>query len=475
MTAAVEILEVLAAAAWGAVVGFVAGRRLGAQRSAAALLVGVLAAVVLWGQAGLLAALLALAPPARALLDLLGAAGAFAAGLWLRRAAVPAGGSVATRSWGERPPARRTGAGPALLLLAALLVYLAVVMEHRAVLPDGGWDAVMIWTLRARWLYRTDFDLSRALSPHLAAMHEGAHLDYPLLLPTILARLYSIGGIESQLIAAAVSAAWGVACALGLLLAGRILRGGLSGTILASLYLATPIVSMTAAAGYADLLLSALLIQACLWTLLGATRDDRALLAIGGLFAGAAVCTKNEGALYLIGFAVGLWCLPLPKSERLRRAITFGACSLPGVSLAIWTKRLAPEGSDLLRPTGELLAVLGDGSRYLALGLNGLRRPVYFQAWGATLAAVAAALIALVFHARGRLDGRARFLLGVLATAAVGCSAALLTSPHGVAWHVRTALDRLLLQGYPLALLLLASLLETPARAAAAPPPEGAA
>ena len=63
------------------------------------------------------------------------------------------------------------------------LVVAGLFLEHSIRYPDGGWDAVAIWNLRARALFAAPQQPGLVFSPELPAQHP----DYPILLPALVA------------------------------------------------------------------------------------------------------------------------------------------------------------------------------------------------------------------------------------------------------------------------------------------------
>ena len=66
----------------------------------------------------------------------------------------------------------------------------AAFVEHCRRYPEGGWDAWMIWDLRARFLVRAP-DFRDAFSPQMLPW---AHQDYPWLLPGAVTQLWRATG-----------------------------------------------------------------------------------------------------------------------------------------------------------------------------------------------------------------------------------------------------------------------------------------
>ncbi len=341
--------------------------------------------------------------------------------------------------------------------------------------PDGGWDAWMIWNLRARFLAGTDFDLAAALPPALAHADFGSHLDYPLLLPLALAEL-SLGFGQHAAIAALVSAAGALAV---IACAWRVAAHLLDERAAAAVCLAlscTPAFVLAGAAQYADLWLAGFVLLgaeglargvSALEDPLGAAPQASEPWLIAGGALSLAACVKQEGLLWVVAGVVALASV-LPAGRRLRPLAILVAGASPLLLLLGWFKTSLAPPSDLAQPLGVVLAHVFDGSRWLELVAGLSRRVVYFQAWGLWLAAFA---IAAAWSARRTTSPRTRVLGRLLGLVAAGELLVYLVTPHDLGWHLRTSLDRLVLQAWPLALVWLGSRV-MPAPASEAPPAE---
>lgn len=104
-------------------------------------------------------------------------------------------------------PATRIPRG--VLALALLLLLIAVVDFTLLSLkrPHGNWDAWAIWNLRAKMLVGRSNDLGAVFSPELG----WSHVDYPLLVPGIVARSWIMVGATTPAVPIAVAALFAVA------------------------------------------------------------------------------------------------------------------------------------------------------------------------------------------------------------------------------------------------------------------------
>jgi hypothetical protein len=331
--------------------------------------------------------------------------------LWLTARRRPARGDAAKAS----------GLPRAALLVAALLAAASFAFALWA-RPDGGWDAVLIWSLRARLL--------TAAAPLPVAFDKGLlHTDYPLLVPLLAARLGSPALVALIFAALTPLALWSFA---------RDAAGKDAAALAAALLLATPLFSSIAAEQYADVPLAAFVLLAA-----GFAARDQALWA--GLAAGLAFCTKNDGALALGSLALVFVLL------RPRRLWRFALGTLPAFAvLACFKLSRWPQANDLISALSpsSLLARLHDWSRIRDIGASFFKAPLRPLEWGAGPLFLLGALFVRPL--------RDRLLMLFLAVSGAAIFLVYLTTPRPLAWHLETSFDRLLLQVWPTALLLCA-------------------
>ena len=333
----------------------------------------------------------------------------------------------------SRWPARNLAAAGCLVLV--LLLATAAVNEGWTNNPQGNWDAWSIWNLRAKFL-AAPLVTSRAWS---AALVGSTHPEYPLLLPGAVARCWMCG---SNAGAAGVPEAAGLALFLALVCAVTgaiaVLRGGLSGLVAGIVVAATPALLAEVPAQYADVPLAAFMAGAAAFTLLG-----RPLWA--GVLAGLAAWTKDEGVFFC---AVLLAAVAVFRREEFLRVLAGAA---PGAAVAGAFKLfLAPQVTGHFG--GGLLRRLLDGQRYSALAsslfrdFGGMGTGWYHPAL--PLAAYSAG--AGVTRGRGR---DAWFATAVAGATLGGYCGVMIATPADIHWQIDTALRRLLVQWWPLAVL----------------------
>jgi hypothetical protein len=343
---------------------------------------------------------------------------------WMDALSIAVGAAMLLVPPPAEPPESRPSPVPRAMLLAAALLAAGLFAAALWSRPDGGWDAMLIWNLRARLL---------TASPPLPTAFDRRlfHTDYPPLVSLLGARSGS---------PALVALGFAVATPLALYRFARRAAGADPAALATAMLLATPVFASVSAAQYADVPLAAFVLAAAGFALEGR-------LVWAGLCAGLSLLVKNDAAMEVA--CLGLVVL----AARPWRTWRFGLGVLPGLaSLASFKLSPWPQKSELVAAwtTSAVLPRLADASRYGAIALAFAKVAVRPLDWGAGLLA-AVALLAV----RRRRSGP-----GLLAGFLAACLAALflvyLTTPYPLGWHLETSLDRLLLQLWPSALLLCA-------------------
>jgi hypothetical protein len=178
--------------------------------------------------------------------------------------------------------------------------------------------------------------------------------------------------------------------------------------------------------------------------------DLRTLVAAGAL-ASMAAWTKNEGSLYFLLLLTAV----LLDERRLKAGAAFLAGALPFLALLIVFKTSFSPGNDLLQAS--LIAALHRGvdpDRWRTIMVLAARRMILFQAWGLHL-------LGLVFWlslGRGRSHSpqHLRWLSWVPATIMAIHAGILLCQPHDLVFMFKVTIDRLLIQIWPMVLVLIA-------------------
>ena len=328
--------------------------------------------------------------------------------------------------------------------------------------PLGDWDAWTIWNQRARFLFRAGQQWRQAFSP------EFAHTDYPLLLPSSNARLWSYLGTDCPWAPWLLGTLFTFAT-VGVLVSGVCRLRSRSQGLLAGLVLLgmVPFVQR-GALQYADVPLSFFFLSAVV--LLAhydaSERPGRGILVLSGLLAGLAAWTKNEGALFLLVLPVARCAATWRRCgarEVFRELVYWTAGALPVLAVVALQKVCLAGSNDLVDGQNwqATVARLLDPHRYWyvaqALMLNALR-----------IARPFAVVLSLCFLLLGVAKKRARGTAGLPTAGAVlplmlaGYFLVYVTTPCDLHWHLATSAGRLLLHLWPLCIMVLFLCLATP-------------
>ena len=373
-----------------------------------------------------------------------------------RRPAAPDGPVVAIAAESPHRPTTTDWLVRGLFaVIAATAIVSAVVTYMNA--PHGQWDAWAVWNQKARFLYRGDAGWLALLA------NDWSNPGHPLLVPTIVARLWAYAGAELTIVPAMVGMVFGtaiVAAVVGALDASRP-RAWIAGSVLlAAGTFVQQVASQQADVPFAFFLVSTLVVLRGV-TIAGGRREGETAgsLLLAGMLAGLAAWTKNEGALVVVATGSLVVWLAL-RQIRPRLAVWWVVGAVPAVVTVAWFKLLvAPVAPGYLAeaPTFALLL-----ERFLGPERHAVVDPLlwqYARAWGGPLAGgvVLLGLGAAALFAVMRSGRSARVILGVVGVMFAGYYGIYLLTSMEIAWFVMTTFDRLLVQIWP-ALVLAAFL-----------------
>jgi len=315
--------------------------------------------------------------------------------------------------------------------------------------PQGNWDAWSIWNLRARFLASAGPLAARAFLPGLSG-----HPEYPLLTSGFIARCWTYAGADLGDISSAAPIAMGYLFFLALL---SIAAGGLAalrsrtlGVLFALALLGSPLILAEVPAQYADVPLACYFLAAAMFWLL-----DQPALA--GIFASLAAWTKDEGLFFLAAFAV---CAVVMDRGRIVR---WAMGAAPVAALVLFFKAVLARGSDSLLASSShgVAAKITAFSRYwqiaaaFASGFWNLHVDWYHP----LLPLIA---LAVVLKADSQWKRNLAFPGALFAAMLAGFFGIFVITSADLTWHLNTALNRLIVQVWPLLLLSTFVCLRTP-------------
>jgi hypothetical protein len=377
-------------------------------------------------------------------------------------------------SRGRRPAdtAQRCRAGDSLadirLLIPAARVVIALGIAAMLVTAFStrlSWDGWSTWAFKAR-AFVHDGDFRVLADP----VYDFSHRDYPLLVPLHTWWLQSHLGTAADTMAQL----GGLLFALDLLMlvygVGRALGGRTAGLAASALVAAQPTIMRHASSGYADVPFAACLLAA-VWMTVFVAGEQRGvgMWVLAGMAGASLVLTKNEGWPALVALAVIIVAISLHEERKTPSralcsvflwAVTAFLCVLPWMHLRVSMGLKSDLVGGGRYPVAEAVRSMHQSPPDAASPIERVRTVVSavwrclwalgpdYPAWGLAWILAAAGLAAT----RRCRDARL-VVVWVLIGAQLGAyMLALVRTPHPLAWHLSTSLDRLLMHVLPAAL-----------------------
>jgi hypothetical protein len=333
--------------------------------------------------------------------------------------------------------------------------FLSAFFEAVRLNPQGEWDAWSIWNLRAKFLAGGAETWRNAISPLLDKTHPGD----PLLLSALVARGWELNGEVGNAAPAGLSLVFALA-ASGVLLSTLALLRSRSAAWLAFLTLMCSSAYLGQSPGqYADLPLSFYIVSAlaCLAAAQGGSSTPARWYALAGAMGAFAAWTKNEGVLFFVVLAAAAFWMAGRKAIVPLAAGAAPVVALVAVFKLVLVQKAEPLFGQGLAAAGERLLHFERWWQVLLAFLGG----IYNLGWPLShpLLIIGAAVFFLKW--RGK-EERTVLLRGIglpLAALAAGYFIVFIVTPDDLTWRLNTALDRLLAQIWPAALLALFLLL----------------
>lgn len=323
--------------------------------------------------------------------------------------------------------------------------------------PHGSWDARAIWNYRARMIFRDVNGWREAYGQQAPT----SHTDYPLLLPLSVVRVWLYSGRESLLAPVCTAMIFTFSTAILLVSSVSFFRGKTQGYLAGLSLLAIPLFLQEGASQYADVpvgyyFLSAMVLYCCHEAY---GNRSKGFLILTGLTSGFSAWTKNEGILFvavLLGAGFVTYICRRKTTAGLREVALFLLGLMPVALLVLHFKvRLAPK-NDLLSTISmhsviEKLLEINRHKTILMYLADQITKP---EKCGIL------PLIALPYFylarkpLRGEAFNAAMFMFLVIAGMSLGYLFIYLTTFQDLSWHLKTSMNRLMVQLAPSFLLL---------------------
>ena len=340
-----------------------------------------------------------------------------------------------------------------ILRISVLIVMTCFVAAFliRSVLNPHGWeDAWSMWNLKARFLFRSGDNWQNSFSPLLF----WSSLDYPLLVPVSIVRIWSYLKIDSALAQILVAALFTFSSVALLISSLAVIRSKGAGLLAGLVLMGSPYFLKTGAYQIADVPLGFYILATVVLFGLKDTFDSKPrFLILAGVMAGLAAWTKNEGLLFLLVVFVVRMIVIISNNEikaYLKELVMFAIGLVPILAVVVLFKLTLSQTNELFsgQSFGSVLDRLMDGSRYILIGKSFLVffydklakewlivLPIYALLWGKTKQMVNQDSIKTSFLCL-------IFMLG-------GYFMIYMITPLNLQWHIETSIWRLFLQLWP--------------------------
>jgi len=334
-------------------------------------------------------------------------------------------------------------------VISAFVTWIVLLLRE----PNGQWDAMAIWNMHARFLFRGGQHWTDYLSSFLL----WSHPDYPLLLPGAVAGLWTFTGHETSLAPALLAMLFTLATLLLLVSSVSVLRsrtqGYLAGLVLLSVFLFTS----TGVSEYADTPLGYFLLAVLVLFSLHDTEviGNPGLVLLAGLMAGFAAWTKNEGLLFVVSIVAARFAVTVPSKglrTYLRQMICFSIGLAPILLILIYFKlRLAPPNELIAsQDLQSMVQKVLDPARYLLVFKALISQLTGVRKWYTHPAYLLLVYPFFVGVRTGIRDGAGLVTSAVvLGLISIGYLFVYVTTPHDLEWHLTFSLSRLLIQLWP--------------------------
>lgn len=347
-------------------------------------------------------------------------------------------------------------------LLAAFLLTLAISAGAFFFILDysrhGGWDAIAIWNLKAKFIFLSDAaPLDRIVEPALGDTQP----DYPLLLPSLVARGWQYAGKYSTLLPSGISALFTIATFLITVTGIKRLRNATQACIAGCVLMGTPYFLVHGASQFADIVMCCFITATVVLFCVHENEKAPGLPILAGLLAGFGACVKNEGILFLMVIAIAHVLVFLWKrnvQQGLLDLVKYAIGTIPGVvALTLFKTLHSPANAIVGNVTLHVFFQRIQTSSYHAIiWQNFLKEFHDFGSWW--IYPIPLLLIHLVVSRIGkpRQASNSAWMMPALVLLGMmgGYYLVYLMSPYDLQWHIGSSLARLVLQIWPTALVL---------------------
>jgi hypothetical protein len=308
--------------------------------------------------------------------------------------------------------------------------------------PLGSWDGWRVWNTKAEFLYKGgEYWKNVFLLPSPLS-----HSDYPLFLPSTIARIWKNLGTDS--IYTPISIAFLFTFSLFILVLEflKTIKNHNIALLCASSLIGSQLFIISGAGQFADIPLSLFILSSICLVFLSEKIKSEKLVYLAGLFCGMSAWVKNEGFLFVFALSAAVLYVFL-KSKQFIKIKYFFEGIVPILIFLLIFKFNLPAVNDIIQGMGytDTFAKIFDISRYLKVAMAFIN----FLIGNASFYILAVFLAMSGF--RIPEDKRFSTMIAIicLSIMASGYLFIYVLTPHNIDWHLRTSFDRVFLQIWP--------------------------
>ncbi|MBI9051810.1 MAG: hypothetical protein JEZ00_20495 [Anaerolineaceae bacterium] len=317
--------------------------------------------------------------------------------------------------------------------------------------PMGNFDAYAIWEFKAKMIFLNPHDWQNALNHPAVAFF---HPDYPLLIPMLVSNVWFMIGEITTRTPIIVAGFYTLALPVLIFTSLRYFRDSSQALLGSILLFGAPYLFHFGTGQTAELPLAGNVLTAIILIFLAWHSKQWQFAFLGGLMAGFAAWTKNEGLLYFLVLSIGFVFISLARFKR--KGIRQLAAWLAGICLPLFAVLVFKFGHET---TSEYLSVspidfILDFDRYglivKEMVLQLLKWGGWAQPWLLFYIIYAVLMRRLVNDTN---KWQLRFVFGFIVVILAGFFFIYLITPYPLMWQLTYSLDRLLFQLFPVFIL----------------------
>jgi len=329
---------------------------------------------------------------------------------------------------------------------------LAGFVIHTLNRPFGHWDARSIWNLKALFFFRlSPENWVTGISDQLIEL---THPDYPLLIPSLIARSWGFAGAEIWCVPALIHliSLFGIVLVVGGII--QFLKNKVTALFAILVLLSSSFLIRHGANQYADVAVGYFWLCAlALFTMYDRSgKSNNSYLYLAGVLASLSAWTKNEGFIFLLCVLVARGISLIRHggfSEYFNELKWFAWGALPVLVIIFYFKIILVPQNDLIGKIAfaDTLNFLMDWERYWLV----IKYVIidFFKLFKGLVVILPLMWICFREPGGGEKALNMEFLVLVILFVLLCFCAVFLITPHGLEWHLHSTMRRLLLQLYP--------------------------